>query len=173
MERKRFVAALIASAAILLAFAEHGSAQSQGPGPGFGNGGQRQFRPMRQRWREMSPDDRQRLRSNAARWLQMPPEERRQLRLREGMRRQQIRQEAQTALQNSGLQLEAEKREMYERRYIQERRRIERAIRQEMEEKRQRELAPVMENLKKEFAQPQSGVNQSTPAAVSSPSPPK
>lgn len=177
MERKRHAFALIASLAFSLAFAEVGQAQAPASPPrrphGFRNGGMQQFRPARQRWREMSPEDRQRVRSNATRWLQLPAEEREQLRLRDNLRRQRIRQEAEAALQNSGLQLEAEKRELYERRYMQERRRIERALRQELEEKRQRELAPVMENLKKEFTQPQDPGNAAGSSNTATPSPKK
>jgi len=121
----------------------------------------------------MSPDDRQRFRSNAERWLRMAPEEQRALRNQESLRRQRIRREADAAIEQSGLHLEAEKRELYERRYLQERRRIERGLRQELEEKRRRELAPVMENLKKEFSeQPKTG-GPSAAAAPSSPTPGK
>ncbi len=105
---------------------------------------------------------------NAERWLQMSPEERRVLREREMMRRQRLQREADAALQQSGLQLEAEKREAYERRYMQERRRIERQLRLEMEERRQRELAPVQEQLKKEFG---TGPNTATPNVAASVAP--
>ena len=89
------------------------------------------------------------------------------------MRRQRIQREAQAALQDSGLQLEAEKRELYERRYMQERRRIERSLRQELDEKRQRELAPVVESLKKEFAQPQGSASPVSSVADSATPAPK
>ena len=120
----------------------------------------------------MSPEDRQRFRMNAERWLNMSPEERRVLRDREAARRLRLQREADAALQQSGLQLEAEKREAYERRYIQERRRIERAIRLELEEKRQREMAPVQEQLKKEFGTGQNSAPINSPV-ISSPSPGK
>jgi len=87
----------------------------------------------------------------------MPPEEQRVLRDRELMRRQRIQREADAALKQSGLQLEAEKREAYERRYLQERRRVEQSLRQDMEDRRQRELAPVLERLNREFQEPQKG----------------
>ncbi|MDQ2918550.1 MAG: hypothetical protein M3R10_01580 [Verrucomicrobiota bacterium] len=111
---------------------------------------------------------------NAERWLNMSPEERRVLRDRETTRRLRLQREADTALQQSGLQLEAEKREAYERRYIQERRRIERAIRLELEEKRQKELGPVQEQLKKEFGSGQNAAPVNSPVVNSaSPSPNK
>ena len=110
----------------------------------------------------MSPEDRQRFQSNIERWRQLPPEERRELRERAGWREQRLKREAEAAIHDSGLQLEAEKRAQFEARYMQERKRIEQALRQELKEKRQRELAPVVERLKKEFAQPQGSA---TPAA--------
>ena len=175
MERKRILVALVASVALTVWIAEFSSAQAPPPpnghsgpgGPPSRGGGGRFVRPARERWHQMSPEDRQRFRSNAERWLSMPPEEQRALHYREGLQRQRIRREAEAAIQQSGLQLEAEKRELYERRYLQERRRIERSLRQELDEKRQRELAPVMENLKKEFGdQPKAG----SPAATAAPS---
>ena len=176
---ERIVLALVAGAALSFPLAEQSLAQAPAPptqpagpaGPASRQGfGGRAFHPARQRWRDMSPEDRLRFRSNAERWLQLGPEERRELRFRESLRRQRMQREAEAALQGSGLQLEAEKREAYERRYMQERKRIDRELRRELEERRQRELAPVVERLKKEFTQdpaPTSG--PSTSAASASP----
>ncbi len=150
MDRRRICIALIASGALSLFVAEPASAQPP-PGGGGGKFFGRRFHGARERWRQMTPEDRQRFRMNAERWLNMSPEERGVLRDRESARRLRLQHEADAALQQSGLNLEAEKREAYERRYIQERRRIERAIRLELEEKRQKELGPVQEQLKKEF----------------------
>lgn len=162
MERHAVIVAAIA--ALSLAFADQCLAQGQPqPQRGARPNGMRAFPGLRERWHQLSPEDRQRLRSNAERWLQLPPEERRELRLREGLRRERIRREAEAALQNSGLQLEADKRALYERRYLEERRRIDREMRREIQERRQRELAPVMEQLKKEFAQP-NAAGSSSPA---------
>ncbi len=173
MDRRRICIALIASGVLSLFAAEPAPAQP----PNGGGGGRffgRRFHPARERWRQMSPEDRQRFRMNAERWLNMSPEERRVLRDRETTRRLRLQREADTALQQSGLQLEAEKREAYERRYIQERRRIERAIRLELEEKRQKELGPVQEQLKKEFGSGQNAAPVNSPVVNSaSPSPNK
>ncbi len=122
--------------------------------------------PAAARLRDMSPEDRQRFQENIERWKQMPPEERREWRTREGWRQERLRREADEALRDSGLQLEAERRRQYEQRYINERRRIERALRQELAEKRKRELAPVVEQLKKEFQQPQKPAAPSTAPAA-------
>ncbi|MFN2475393.1 MAG: hypothetical protein ABR526_03510 [Chthoniobacterales bacterium] len=91
----------------------------------------------------------------------MPPEEQSMLRAREAQRRERMQREADAALRQSGLDLEAERRQQYEQRYLQERRRIEQELRQEIEQRRQRELAPVVERLKREF-EPQK--NSATPA---------
>jgi hypothetical protein len=112
----------------------------------------------------MSPEDRQRFQSNVERWRQMPPEERRELREREGWRQERLKKEADAAVRASGLQLEAERRQQFEQRYMQERKRIEQELRRELREKRERELAPVVERLKKEFT-PQGG--SATPGANS------
>ncbi len=144
-------------------------------GPGGAAFGQQQrpersVRPTRDRWREMSPEDRQRFRSNAERWQQMNAEERRALREREQWRQLRLKREAEDALRQSGLQLEAERRAIYERRYLEERRRVEQSLSRELREKRQRELAPVVERLKSEFSQPQSSASPATkPSASSSP----
>jgi len=117
----------------------------------------------------MRPDERQRFRSNAERWLQMAPEERRLLRDLEAQRRERIQRETDAALRQSGLELEAERRAQFERRYIEERRRIEQQLRRDIEERRRRELAPVVEQLKKEFGQqkasPHATVRPANPAA--------
>jgi hypothetical protein len=127
----------------------------------------RAFGPGRERWRNMSPEDRQHFQSNMERWRQLPPEERRELRDRAGWRAQRLKSEAEAAIRASGLQLEAEKQAQFEERYMQERKRIDQSLRKELQEKRQRELAPVVERLKKEFAQPQSSAAPSVTAPAS------
>ncbi|CAN5633525.1 hypothetical protein BH18VER1_BH18VER1_01060 [soil metagenome] len=121
----------------------------------------------------MRPDERQRFRSNAERWLQMSPEQQRVLRAQEAQRRERLQREAGAAMSQSGLQLEAERRAQYEQRYLQERRRLEQQLRQEIEEKRKRELAPVVERLKKEFEQQKGAATPKGTGASPSASPSK
>ena len=109
--------------------------------------------PARERWRDLSPEDRQRLRTNAERWQHMNVEERKAFREQREWRQMRLKREAEAAIRDSGLQLEAERRAMFEKRYIEERRRIDQQLRRELREKRQRELAPVVEKLKKEIGQ--------------------
>ncbi len=119
----------------------------------------------------MSPEDRQRIRSNAERWQHMDAEERKAFREQQAWRQMRLKREAEAAMRESGLQLEAERRAMFERRYIEERRRIDQELRRELREKRQRELAPVVEKLKKEIGEQQGngGNGKSSGSPSSSP----
>ena len=145
-------------------------AQGQGssaPPRGMGQGRGRMegdFRPMRERMSELSPEDRQRFEKNAQRWMQMSPQERAMLRERENIRRERVKREVEDALRGSGLALDAAKREQFQVRYMQERRKLEQALHQEIEEKREQQLAPIVERLKKEFQS-----QQTSPAASASP----
>jgi len=81
----------------------------------------------------------------------MGPEERKILRERENLRQAQIKRETDAALRDSGLRLNQEKRSQFESRYIEERRRVERALRQQIENERQKELPALIQQLKREF----------------------
>lgn len=124
----------------------------------------------RQRFMAMPPQDRQIFQRNAERWIQMGPEEQRIMRAREKIYRAQVSREVDTVLQQSGLHLEGEKRAQFEQRYIQERRRIEHSLRQEIESKRQQQLPVIQERLKKEFQEtsPSAG-SSSAPTGSGSP----
>ena len=76
-----------------------------------------------------------------------------------------LKREAEAAIRESGLQLEAERRALFERRYIEERRRIDQELRRELREKRQRELAPVVEKLKKELGQQSNANSNGSPSS--------
>jgi len=166
--RKSNFVGVIATLSILASLC--GVAQGQPPGRG---GGRKATAPMRQnpqfksnreRWFSLSPEDRQSFRRNAERWMQMGPEERRMMREREKVHRERIHHEVDAVLRESGLRLEGEKRDLFEQRYMQERRRIEHALRDEVESKRQEQLPVLKERLKKEFQEP-------SPAAGSTSSP--
>jgi hypothetical protein len=99
---------------------------------------------------QLSPEERLTFKKNAERWLQMSPEERTLMRSREQARSERIKNEAETVLRESGLTLDQKKRDLFQERYLQERRRIDRELRQEYEARRQQQL----EILKKEFGPP-------------------
>jgi hypothetical protein len=128
------------------------------------------FRNGRERWMQMPPEDRQVFRRNAERWMQMSPEERRVMREREKIYRTQVQREVDAALRDTGLRLEGEKRSQFEQRYLQERRRIEHSLRQEIDSKRQQQLPQLQERLKKEFQEPSPAAGStSAPSGSSSP----
>ena len=105
----------------------------------------------RERWLAMPPGARQDFQRNAERWLRMSPEERNVLRQRENLRRETIRRETETALRDSGLRLNPQERAQFESRYIQERRKVEQTLRQQIESERQQQLPALIKQLKKEF----------------------
>jgi hypothetical protein len=117
----------------------------------------------------MPPEDRKIFQKNAERWMKMGPDERKVLREREQAYRARVKLEVDAALRDSGLRLEGEKREQFEQRYLQERRRIEHELRQETETKRQQQLPVLQERLKKEFQEPRSITSPSAPAVSTSP----
>ena len=157
------------SASIALFLSSSGLVYAQGPqgttgARNRGTGREGEFNLRRERFRELSPDDRQRFNQNADRWMQMNAEERKIMRDRENLRRDRLKHEAEAAVRNSGLKLDSEKRELFQSRYIQERTKIEHVMRQELEAKRRQEVPALMERLKKEFQ-----LQQSNPAATQPP----
>ena len=164
--------ALAAGAALFfvtpeLSFAQ-GKGHHHGNGGNGGNPGYRSGRPgggpggmNQQRFYRLSPEEQQAFRRNAERWLQMNPDQQRMLRERETQRLQKMRGEADAAMRQSGLRLEGSAREQFEQRYLQERRRIERELRQEAEFKRQQQLPQLNEKLKSEFQGHQNNGHQS------------
>jgi hypothetical protein len=99
----------------------------------------------------MPPEARQNFRRNAERWMRMSPEERNVMRQRENLRRETIKRETDAALRESGLHLNPQERAQFESRYVQERRKVEQALRQQIEAERQKELPELIRQLKKEF----------------------
>jgi hypothetical protein len=110
----------------------------------------------------MPPAARQNFQRNAERWLRMSPEERNVMRQRENLRRDTIRRETEAALRESGLRLSPQERTQFESRYIQERRKVERTLRQQIEAERQQELPALIQQLKKEFQIDQPGKSSTT-----------
>jgi hypothetical protein len=106
---------------------------------------------IRDRWLAMPPQARQNFQRNAERWMRMSQEERNVMRQRENIRRERIKQETDAALRDSGLHLNSQERALFESRYVQERRKVEQTLRQQIEAERQKELPALIQQLKKEF----------------------
>jgi len=83
--------------------------------------------------------------------MQMTPEQRNLMRQRENVRRQIITRDADAAVRDSGLQLNPQQRAQFESRYIQERRKVEQSLRQQVETERQKEIPALIQQLRKEF----------------------
>ena len=148
--------------------APHGPPPSQPHGPPSGQPhGAPSGQSIRERWLAMPPDARQNFRRNADLWMQMTPEQRNLMRQRENMRRQIITREADTAVRDSGLQLNPQERARFESRYIQERRKVEQSLRQQIETERQKEIPTLIQQLRKEFQIDEPGKSPVTKPAAS------
>src|SRR5215469_10003355 len=141
----------------------HGPAAGQSMGPSHGPAGQ----SIRERWLAMPPEARQNFQRNAERWMRMSPEERNIMRERENLRRETIKRETEAALRDSGLHLNPQERAQFESRYIQERRKVEQTLRQQIEAERQKELPTLIQELKKEFQIDQPAKSPATKPAES------
>jgi len=90
------------------------------------------------------------------------------MRDRENLRRERIKRETEAALHDSGLRLDQEKRALFESRYMQERRKMEQLLRQQIETERQQQLPTLIQQLKNEFQRQQP---TNSPAAKPAESP--
>src|SRR6266446_9497015 len=144
------------SSSCALAQAQPQRTNGRRAGPGPGPARRPPVQSVRERWSSLPPADRQIFRRNAERWMRMSPQERQIMRERENLRRERIRRETEAALHDSGLLLDPERRDLFESRYIQERRKIEQGLRQQIETERQQQLPALIQQLKKEFQPPQS-----------------
>ena len=108
---------------------------------------------------QLPPDERAAYQRNLPLWRQLPTEERQDIRRQADER---ARQEIDKAYQESGLTLDHDQREVFDLRYRQERRRLERELQDKINAERTRRLTEISEGLKREFA------GRSVPAPASS-----
>ena len=83
--------------------------------------------------------------------INLPPEKRQMLLGMDEERRKFAREEIDRAMSDSGLRLDEEKRQLFVRRYFEERRTIEEKLRKETDEKRRQLLGEMRARLKQEF----------------------
>ncbi len=167
MDRKANFVKVIATFSIFASFCAFAQAQPQRSGGRQGaphSGRPPSVRSTQERWRALPPSARQDFRRNAERWMRMSPDERRIMRERESLRRAQIQRETDAALRDSGLSLDQQKRAQFESRYMQERRRMERTLRQQIEAERQQQLPALIQQLKREFQLEPNGSATARPA---------
>jgi hypothetical protein len=110
----------------------------------------------------LTPAQRKRFQENFIRWANLPPDEKKALRDREEQRKALVAQEVDAAIKESGLELDSERRDLFAKRYSEERRKIEEQLRKEAAEKRKPMVHEMVARLKQEFAAP-------TPAQVQVP----
>ncbi len=103
---------------------------------------------------QLSADQKNKFLDNLDQWRTMSPEEQELFRDRELFRNEKIAEEIQDAVNKSGLRLDDDQREVYSLRYTQERRKIEQALRKEMDQKRQVMVSAMLAKLKQEFSSP-------------------
>lgn len=167
MERKANFVKVITTLSIFASFCALAQAQPQRSNGRHGGPPPHRPPPVKstqERWRSLPPAARQDFRRNAERWMRMGPEERNLLRQRENLRRAQIQRETDAALRDSGLSLDQQKRAQFESRYMQERRRMEQTLRQQIENERQQQLPALIQQLKREFQLEPSGGATAKPA---------
>jgi len=124
-----------------------------------------EFQNARRALEALTPEQRQRFIENFKRWSNLPPEEKKVLADRELIRRKKIAEEVNQAIAESGLDLTAERRMFFAKRYGEERRKVEEQLRKEMDEKRKPLIKEIIGRLKEEF----SNETLSTPAARTTP----
>jgi hypothetical protein len=112
------------------------------------------FDDVRKALDALTPQQRKRFQENFMRWSNLAPEEKKALRDREEARKKLVAQEIDTALKDSGMELDPERRELFAKRYGEERRKIEEQLRKEAAEKRRPLVRDMVARLKEEFATP-------------------
>ncbi len=124
------------------------------------------FENVRKAIEALTPEQQKRFQENFLRWSNLSPEEKKALADRDGFRRKKMAEGIDAALKEAGLELDAERREIFAKRYGEERHKIEDQLRKDMDEKRQTLLKEVIAKLKAEFA---SGA---APESAEAPRPP-
>jgi hypothetical protein len=113
-----------------------------------------EFENVRKALEALTPEQRERFQKNFWRWSNLTPEQKKALRDREEMRRKRREEDVQRAIEQSGLSLEGERRAQFEKRYSEERRKIEEQLRRELDEKRKPLIEELVGRLKLEFSAP-------------------
>ena len=142
------------------------SAAGAAPAPGA-NPNAPAFENVHKALETLTPEQRKRFQENFQRWANLSPEQKKALRDREEVRKQVMEQEVQSAIQESGLQLDGDRRDQFARRYTEERRVIEEQLRKEMAEKRRPLVHALIGRLKTEFSS--EDTSSAAPAAPNIP----
>jgi hypothetical protein len=116
---------------------------------------------------QVPPEERQTFEHNLQMWRDLPPEERVALR---NLARTRARAEIDKAVQDSGLHLDQDQREMFALRYTQERRKLERDLQRQAAAERAHRMPEILAKLKSEFGEASPGPKtEASPAAAAKP----
>ena len=122
------------------------------------------FENVRKAIEALTPEQRKRFQENFQRWSNLPPEEKKALADREIFRRKKIAEDSDAALKETGLELDADRRELFARRYGEERHKIEEQLHKELDDKRRPLLKEVIARLKAEFSSGTPATGTDAPA---------
>lgn len=109
----------------------------------------------------------ERIRRNREMWRELPEEQKEAMRQRARELHRMVRQEAETALRDSGLQLDEAQTKAFFQRYTQLRRELEKELRRELEEKRREGIQRIQQEMR-EFFTRVPGASQSSSSDSSS-----
>jgi hypothetical protein len=129
------------------------------------------YENVRKALEALTPEQRKRFQENFMRWANLSPEEKKALREREEERKKLMEKETETAIQESGLPLEGERREQFIKRYGEGRRIIEEQLHKEMSEKRKPLVHELISRLRGEFASEAPSPGSSQTIQTASPGP--
>lgn len=129
-----------------------GGSGGEGHRPKGGAEEYEKFHNVRKAIEALTPEQRKRFQENFQRWSNLSPEEKKALSDRDAFRRRKIAEDIDAALKEAGLDLDPTRRELFAKRYAEERHRIEDQLRKDMDEKRRPLLKEVIAKLKAEFA---------------------
>jgi hypothetical protein len=127
------------------------------------------FENVRKALEALTPEQRKRFQENLVRWANLPPEEKKALRDKEEVRKKMVEQETDAAIQESGLQLDGDRREQFIKRYGEGRRLIEEQLRKEMAEKRKPLIHDLLSRLRTEFSTEGTPPPSTSPVAPATP----
>lgn len=110
------------------------------------------FDNVRKALEALTPEQRKRFQENLWRWSNLSADEKKALADREAMRKRKITEDIDEAAKETGLDLDPVRREIFAKRYGEERRKIEEQLRKEIEEKRKPMVKEIVAKLKAEFS---------------------
>ena len=122
---------------------------------------------------KLTPEQRKRFKENLERWNKLPKAQQEELRRNEKLRKERILNEIKTVINESGLKLDPQQRQLFITRYDQERRTIEEKLWSELAEKRQQAVADLVKKLTTEFQAPVPNLIPDPAPGASNAAPPK